>query len=160
MGEQHLPHIVCETKCWTICHAPGSRNMGRTARLSHALGPRWLPGLQNRGPQPSGSGRGSPLPLCAQTECSPCPPAALPGAQFKAQHPTPTSRHSMEEAVALAPVITLGTYSHRLCMKFSLAAQPGSLQFLPALSFSPFSSREHLGRVAIKTRFTMSPKVS
>lgn len=65
----------------------------------------------------------------------------------------------MEEMVALAPAVALGTYSYGPGMKLSLAAQRGLLKFLPALPFSLFSSREHLGRVAIKTRLTMSPKV-
>lgn len=95
-----------------------------------------------------------------RSEDSPRPPPALPRAQFKGKHPTLTSRPSMEEAVALAAAFALGTYGHRLCMEDSLAAQRGLLQLLPALSFGLFSSREHLGRVAIKTRFTMSPKVS
>lgn len=70
--------------------------------------------------------------LCA---CARLPPAP-PGPQFKVQHPKPTWRHGMEEMVALAPAIALGTYSYRPGMKLSLAAQWGLLKFLPALPFS------------------------
>lgn len=59
----------------------------------------------------------------------------------------------------MAPAISLGSYGYRIRMKFSLAAQPGLPQLLPALPFSLFSSREQLGGVAIKIPFPVSPSV-
>ena len=74
----------------------------------------------------------------------------LSEAHFKVEHPTLTSRHYTEDLVALALAISLGSHGHRLHMKFSLAAQQDLLQFLPALPFSFFSLKEHLGKLAIK----------
>ena len=74
----------------------------------------------------------------------------LSEARFKVECPTLTSSHYTEDLVALAPAISLGSHGRRLRMKFSLAAQQDLPQLLPALPFSLFSWKEHLGKLAIK----------
>lgn len=98
--------------------------------------------------------------LCALwTQHSHLSATSTPWGPIQSEVSSATSRHSMEDVVALAPATSLGSYGYRLCMKFSLAAQLGLLHCLPALPFSLFSSREHLGSVAVKTPFTVSPSV-
>lgn len=100
------------------------------------------------------------LRLCVLwTECSHLSATSSPWSPVQSEVSNATSRHSMEEVVALAPAISLGSHGYRLCMKFSLAAQLGLLHFLPTLPFSLGSSREHLGSVAMKTPFAVSPSV-
>lgn len=161
MGEcKDLPHrVFVRSEFKSTCHAPGSKKAGKTPSVPDPSLPKMAARVSE--PWPSALTK-QPQKSCLCVlwmEHSHLPAASTPWGPVQREVSITTSRHSMAEVVALAPAISLGSYGYRLCMKFSLAAQLGLLQFLPALPFSLFSSREHLGGVAINTPFTVSPSV-
>lgn len=157
-GFKHLPHG--SLWAWTagpsvLCLAPRKQS-GHPDVLTTPYA-RWFPGLRNHGQQHWWQQPQEQAPLRSTLWAldQALPPhlsaTTLSGAHFKVEHSMPTSSHCTEDMVASAPPISLRSHDHRLCMKFSLAAQQGLLRFLPALPFSLFSWKEHLGKLAIKT---------
>ena len=154
---KHLPYgVFVQLDSKSICPMPGSGKVARTPRCPDPSLPHVAP--QTSEPRPAalvtaaseassteehfvGSGPGTGItPVCHHT---------LWGS-LQSGASNLTSRHYTEDLVALAPAISLGSHGHRLCMKFSLAAQQDLPQFLPALPFRLSSCKEQLGELAIK----------